>query len=147
MTDEAPLVKPKVKNIASSLKLPPRLNSDGHFQQTDIDPEIKRNMPSIVEEKQTKEDTKLNVNADPFTPKFLGKNKNQNDPKNSNHGFQPRPFYNNANPMNMNMNINPFYQNQNNMNINQQVGPYDYNNRRNFFIKTKRIINSILIII
>ena len=135
MTDEAPLVKPKAKNIASSLKLPPRLNSDGHFQQTDIDPEIKRNMPSIVEEKQTKEDTKLNVNANPFTPKFLEKNKNQNEPKNSNHGFQPRTFYNNVNPMNMNMNmnINAFYQNQNNMNINQQVGPYDYNNHRNFF--------------
>ena len=41
-----------------SLIFPPILNSDGHFQQTDIDPEMKRNMPSIVEEKQAKKDKK-----------------------------------------------------------------------------------------
>ena len=131
MTDEVPLVKPKAKNVVS-LKLPPRLNSDGHFQQTDIDPEKKRNMPSIVEEKQTKEDTKLNVNAIPFEPKFLGKNKNQNESKNSNHSFQAAPpLYNNVNVMNMNMNA--FYPNQNNVNISQQVGPYEYNYPRNYF--------------
>ena len=116
MADEAPLSRPKPEHIKhTSLKLPPRINSEGYYRQNDVDPEKKRNMPSIVEKE---EDKKLNVNATPFTPsgKFL-KNQNQNEQKNPTYNY-PNQSINN----NMNMNgYNPYYQVQNNMNMRQQA--------------------------
>ena len=108
MTDEVPLVKPIAKNLNAG-KIPLRPISEGHKLSKEIPPEIQRNMPSKIEEKEEEEKEKdkiekktpqgLNINAPSFTPKNkIGDNqKNQHNNSNPTYDKKHLDNYNNNN--------------------------------------------------
>ena len=65
--DKAPFVKPEAKFLNHSTKLLRTISSGDELKQ-DIVPEIKRNLPSELNENRAQ---KLNINSTPFVPKNM----------------------------------------------------------------------------
>ena len=134
---EPPLVKPEIKYSNHTQRIV-RPISSGYELKQDIAPEIKRNLPSEINEKQHG----LNINAPSFVPKFK-----QNEKKPELSGSAYKPYYppqylNNMNMNNMkNMNM---VNNMNSMNTNyypqsyysnSTYKPSQYSYQPNFFQK------------
>ena len=121
MTEEVPLTKPTPKHL-NNWKAPGRVLSSGYEMQSDIPPEIQRNIPgNIPEEEEKKVRLNLNVNAPAFIPKIRPNESQMQNKK-----------FNNENPNN-NINNN---NNQNNYQYQQKTYQgshynYYYNNNNN----------------
>ena len=111
MSDEIPLKKPEAKHLNKG-RIPLRPISSGYELKKEIDPELQRNLPSEVDNKQ-----KLNINA----PSFVPKNKNilsTNEQKKPHEPYLKKNFnsYNNVN--------NNYMYNQRIINNNMNSGYY-----------------------
>ena len=111
---EPPLIKPEPKFINHSNRIL-RPISSGYELKQDIEPEIKRCLPSELNENKQQ---KLNIVAKAFIPKkkYIGDNKKKNDYENI--SYKPQ-YINNMTSMNSMNNIN---------NINYYSQPYYGNN-------------------
>ena len=138
---ETPLVKPEVKFLNHSSRIL-RPISSGYELKKDLDPEIKRNMPSEINENKQ---LKLNIAAPSFMPKNKhpeGTEKKYNySGKTFNHNTQ---FANNMNMNNMNNNMNnynqPYYPNNAYPTTQFQYQPFypkNYNNNMNYMAQTQ----------